>query len=351
MTTGATAPAPSLELDQHRAVRFGQRLAELGDDLLGPCSAPSSASLTSRWGSPIWAFSDRGVSSATSLPKSMIPTRSASWSASSRYWVVRKTVVPSGFSFSTSVQIVFAADRVETGGRLVEEQHRRLVDERRGEVQAPTHAPRVRPDLAVGGLDQVDALQQRVRSATPLVPRQPVQRRLQADQLAPGHQRVERRLLEGDADRPAHLAGLGDDVEPRHPGAARRWAAAAWSGSEPWSSCRPRSVPGRRRSRPPRRPGRRRRRPARPRRRFAPGSGLDRRHGRRIERWRPQPASGGAASTQARSVARSSASAASRSSSSWPQGAISWSPIGSPSEERPTGTLIAGTPARLASPP
>ena len=36
-----------------------------------------------------------GVPSATILPSSMIPTRSASWSASSRYWVVRKTVTPS----------------------------------------------------------------------------------------------------------------------------------------------------------------------------------------------------------------------------------------------------------------
>ena len=37
----------------------------------------------------------------------MIPTRSASWSASSRYWVVRKTVVPSSFSLVTSSQIAW----------------------------------------------------------------------------------------------------------------------------------------------------------------------------------------------------------------------------------------------------
>ena len=44
---------------------------------------------------PISAFSADGVPSATIFPWSMIPTRSASTSASSRYCVVRKTVTPS----------------------------------------------------------------------------------------------------------------------------------------------------------------------------------------------------------------------------------------------------------------
>jgi hypothetical protein len=61
--------------------------------------------VTSRLGRPISAFSDSGVPSATIPPRSMIPTRSASWSASSRYWVVRKTVVPSSLSARTSFQI------------------------------------------------------------------------------------------------------------------------------------------------------------------------------------------------------------------------------------------------------
>ena len=44
---------------------------------------------------PISAFSCAGVPSATIRPWSMIPTRSASTSASSRYCVVRNTVTPS----------------------------------------------------------------------------------------------------------------------------------------------------------------------------------------------------------------------------------------------------------------
>src|SRR5256885_2160204 len=62
------------------------------------------------------------------------------------------------------------------------------------------------------------------------------------------------------------------------------------------------------------------------------------------------PATGGSASTYARSVARSSCSAASRSTDSRPQAACSWSPIGTPLECNPTGALIPGIPARLPSP-
>ena len=114
-----------------------------------------------------------------------------------------------------------AADRVEAGGRLVEEQHLRLVDERRGEVEAPAHAARVGADAAVGGLRSsptrsISASPRRSASRAD----QAVQRRLQADQLAAGHQRVERRLLQRDADRAADVGGVGDDVVAGDPGAA-----------------------------------------------------------------------------------------------------------------------------------
>ena len=68
-------------------------------------SEPPSAITTSRCERPICAFSAAGVPSAAILPSSMIPTRSASWSASSRYCVVRNTVVPSSFRRRTSSQI------------------------------------------------------------------------------------------------------------------------------------------------------------------------------------------------------------------------------------------------------
>ena len=44
--------------------------------------------------------------------------------------------------------------------------------------------------------------------------RQPVEGGLKADELAAGHQGVERGFLQRHADRLAHLARLGDDVVP-----------------------------------------------------------------------------------------------------------------------------------------
>lgn len=50
--------------------------------------------LTRRWPDPIRRFSSSGVPSATIVPASMTAIWSASWSASSRYCVVRKIVIP-----------------------------------------------------------------------------------------------------------------------------------------------------------------------------------------------------------------------------------------------------------------
>ena len=58
-----------------------------------------------------------------------------------------------------------AAAGVQAGGRLVEEQHGRPVDERGGEVEPPAHAARVGLGRPLGGLDELEALQQLVRAA------------------------------------------------------------------------------------------------------------------------------------------------------------------------------------------
>jgi hypothetical protein len=105
-----------------------------------------------------------------------------------------------------------ARGRIQAGGRLVEEQHLGLVDERHREVQAPAHAAGVRADAAAGGARQADALDQGGAAPAHGARRDAVQRRLQLDQLGAGHQRVERRLLQRDADPAAHLRRFGCDV-------------------------------------------------------------------------------------------------------------------------------------------
>ena len=84
--------------------------------------------------------------------------------------------------------------------------------QRRGEVEPAAHPARVGADAAVRGPLEADPVEERLGLALPLGAGEAVEGRLQADQLAAGHQRIERRLLEGDPDRPADRAGVADDV-------------------------------------------------------------------------------------------------------------------------------------------
>ena len=103
-----------------------------------------------------------------------------------------------------------------------------MVDEREREVEPPLHAAGVAADLAVGGLHQADALEQRVAARAALGLGHALQRGLQPHVLTAGQQRVERRLLERGADRAAHLRAFAHDVVPGDARGARAWAAAAW---------------------------------------------------------------------------------------------------------------------------
>jgi hypothetical protein len=106
---------------------------------------------------------------------------------------------------------------VEAGGRLVEEQNPGPVQEREREIEAALHPARVADDLAIGRLAQADALDQLVAATPALALRDPVQGSLEAHVLARGQLRVERRLLEGGADRVADPGAVGDDVVARDP--------------------------------------------------------------------------------------------------------------------------------------
>ena len=102
-------PEPVVEPDGDVA-RRGERLAELreeGGDLR-PVVLGTRNRVNAR--SADLGLELRGVPSATIFPWSMIPTRSARTSASSRYWVVRNTVTPasrrmSATSFQMSVRL------------------------------------------------------------------------------------------------------------------------------------------------------------------------------------------------------------------------------------------------------
>jgi hypothetical protein len=86
------------------------------------------------------------------------------------------------------------------------------VDERGRQVEPAAHPAGVGADATVGCSLQPHAAQERLGASLPLAAGQPVQGGLEADQLAAGHQRVERRLLERHADGPAHLRWVLDHV-------------------------------------------------------------------------------------------------------------------------------------------
>ncbi len=81
-------------------------------------------------------------------PWSITAILSASRSASSRYWVVSRTVVPAATRASIVSHSPSRLTRVEAGGGLVEEDHGRASHQRGGQVEAAAHAAGVGPRRA-----------------------------------------------------------------------------------------------------------------------------------------------------------------------------------------------------------
>ncbi len=78
---------------------------------------------------------------------------------------MRKIVVPRSFVEPTDlVPDGGATRRIETGRRLVEEQHLGLVHERRGEVETSLHPAGVGADAAIDRIADVDEHEQVTRS-------------------------------------------------------------------------------------------------------------------------------------------------------------------------------------------
>ncbi len=102
--------------------------------------------------------------------------------------------------------------RVETRGRLVEEQDARPVNQRQREVEPSLHASRVAGDLAVACVGEPDALEEIVRASASLILPHALERRLEAEVVPPGQERIERGFLEGDTDQRAHLRPFLDHV-------------------------------------------------------------------------------------------------------------------------------------------
>ena len=84
---------------------------------------------------------------------------SASWSASSRYWVVSSTSVPCRDEGADGVPQLDAAAGVEAGGGLVEQQQAGRPDQAGAEVEPAAHAARVGAHEAIGGVGQAELVE------------------------------------------------------------------------------------------------------------------------------------------------------------------------------------------------
>src|SRR6266545_7354052 len=102
-------------------------------------------------------FSSASVPLAIILPSCRMAIRSASCSASSRYCVVRNTVVPLLASSLTTFQLN-ACLGVKSGRRLVEENKLRFSHKAHGDVESAAHTARIGGNPAVGGVGQTKAV-------------------------------------------------------------------------------------------------------------------------------------------------------------------------------------------------
>ena len=101
---------------------------------------------------------------------------------------------------------------IESGRRLVEEEHGRVADQAHRDVEATAHPARVGRHPAAGRVGQVEPGQQVVRDRAGVV--EVPQLGDQDEVLPSGEDLVDGGELAGEADRLAHLRGLGGDVVP-----------------------------------------------------------------------------------------------------------------------------------------
>ena len=145
---------------------------------------------------------------------------------------------------------VRAALRVEAGGRLVEEDDLRLVDDAERDVDPAALAAGVGLALAVGVLGELEGVQRLGGAPLRLGLADAVHPGLQHQLLAGGRLVPGAAALGHVADAAAHLARVACAGRRRRWWPRRRRARSAWRACAAWWSCRRRWGRGSRRSRP-----------------------------------------------------------------------------------------------------
>ena len=185
-------------------------------------SAVSSGSDIRSWSVelPTDVFSSSGVPSATLMPRSMTAIRSASWSASSRYWVVSSTVLPSRIS-SRMVSHIWPRVR---GSRPVVGSSRKISGGCEIRLAARSSRRRMPPEKVEICLSRASVRPKRSsRSdgrAFDLAEDEALQATEEPEVLRAGEVLVDRGVLPGDADELADHVGVPTYVDAEDAGLA-----------------------------------------------------------------------------------------------------------------------------------
>ena len=211
-------PRAALRSRGHRVERRARRSR-------APAAAAKRSSSDSPWISP-WR------PAATTLPWSTMTTLSASRCTSSSSWLVRITQTPSARRPATTSRTTMRPAGSTPGGRLVQEGHAGLPDERQRQRepllfaagQALVRRPRDRAEP-----DEIDELV-RVSGVLVVGGEEP-------DGPFGAHDRVDPAALEDDADSGRELGVIRPRVEAEDPDTCRRRRAGSPRASRRSSSC------------------------------------------------------------------------------------------------------------------
>jgi hypothetical protein len=111
-----------------------------------------------------------------------------------------------------------APARVQPGGRLVEEQHLRVAEQARAQVEPAPHAARVGLHRAPGGVGEIEPLEHPARPGAGRGPAEAEQAADHDEVLGAGELVVHGGVLAGERQRLAHGDGVIDHVVTADPG-------------------------------------------------------------------------------------------------------------------------------------
>ena len=112
------------------------------------------------------------------------------------------------------------AARVEPGRRLVQEQHGGSGHQRPGQVQPAPHAPGIALHDPVGGVGEVEPLEQLAGALTARPARQVIEAPDHVEVLETGEQLIDRGVLPGQSDDPPQRGRVCQHVDAGHAGPA-----------------------------------------------------------------------------------------------------------------------------------